>query len=343
MSRIVLLGNSDTKRTAWLMKAAKQEGVNVHLLDWKDWDGHLPEESMFLKIDPPRWSSSALSDLERLTGAYKRDLEEIGRLAEGGRAECLNTCSAILSLLDKRECKRRLMQASLPVTELLGGEHLIRNAEQLLEAMSAQGVYQVFVKPVQGSGAAGVSAFRLQPGTGRMALYTCALYGPETGLMNTKRLRCFTKEKEIRCILDRLLALGCVTERWHAKAVHGGCAYDLRVVVQEGRIDYVLARLSRGPVTNLQLNNHPLPAEELGLSLPVKEEIRHLCLQAADCFPGLGSVGIDVLIGKGARGPRIIEMNAQGDLIYQDIYGENIIYRRQAKRMKAWLSAREAL
>ena len=60
---------------------------------------------------------------------------------------------------------------------------------------------------------------------------------------------------------------------------------------------------------------------------------------AADCFPGLRCAGIDILLERGSLKPRIIEMNAQGDLIYQDIYHENIIYRRQAERMKAWLSS----
>lgn len=341
MSQIVLLGNPGTKRAVYLLKAAGQEGVPVKLLDWKDWERHLPEEKLFLKIDPPQWSSSALGDLGHLTDNYEEDLKKIACIAGERQMECLNTCSSILALLDKRGCKERLTQAELPVTELLGGKDLIRDTEQLLEEMKRQDRYQVFVKPVRGSGAAGVSAFRFQPRTGRMVLYTCALHVPGNGLMNTKRLQCFAKADEITHILDGLLRQECVVERWHSKAVHNGYAYDLRVVVQEGRIDYMLARLSKGPITNLQLNNHPLPVEELGLSLSVQEAVRHLCLQAAACFPGLRSTGIDVLLGKGGQTPRIIEMNAQGDLIYQDIYQENRIYRHQAEQMKAWLSAQK--
>ena len=53
-------------------------------------------------------------------------------------------------------------------------------------------------------------------------------------------------------------------------------------------------------------------------------------------FFGLGSVGIDILLEKGSLRPRVIEMNGQGDLIYQDIYGENQIYERQGEMMRAW-------
>ncbi len=128
-------------------------------------------------------------------------------------------------------------------------------------------------------------------------------------------------------------------ERWYPKAAHNGYTYDLRVVLQEQRIDYILARLSKGPITNLHLNNHPLSMEELNLPARTVESVEELCRMAADCFPGLRCAGIDILLEKGSLKPRIIEMNAQGDLIYQDIYHENIIYRRQAERMKAWLSS----
>ena len=61
-----------------------------------------------------------------------------------------------------------------------------------------------------------------------------------------------------------------------------------------------------------------------------------------DCFPGLRSAGIDILLEKGSLRPRIIEMNAQGDLIYQDIYNHNVIYGHQAEMMKRWLQEPDA-
>ena len=65
------------------------------------------------------------------------------------------------------------------------------------------------------------------------------------------------------------------------------------------------------------------------------EEIQDLCQRSMKLFPGLRSAGIDILLERGSLKPRIIEMNAQGDLIYQDIYGKNVIYRRQAEMMRA--------
>ena len=46
-----------------------------------------------------------------------------------------------------------------------------------------------------------------------------------------------------------------------------------------------------------------------------------------------------MLIEKGR--PYIIEMNGQGDLIYQDIFSENIIYRSQVEIMKKIFKEKE--
>lgn len=213
-------------------------------------------------------------------------------------------------------------------------------SERLLQRMKKSGIYQVFLKPVSGSGAAGVSAFRWQPSSGRMVLYTCAFIHPEYGLVNTKCLRRFSKPEEICPLLDEILKLDCVAERWYAKAQHQGMSYDLRAVVLDGRTEFLLGRLSKGPVTNLHLNNHPVKADELGLPVSVREDTEKLCRQAVECFPGLRCAGIDILLERGSLKPRIIEMNAQGDLIYQDIFHENRIYKGQAEIMLKWMCAK---
>ena len=131
--------------------------------------------------------------------------------------------------------------------------------------------------------------------------------------------------------------MDCIVERWYAKAEHQGYSYDLRAVVQDGRLDFLLGRLSKGPITNLHLNNHPLEIAALKLPEHTLEDIAMLCRKSMEIYPGLRSAGIDILLEKGSMKPRIIEMNAQGDLIYQDIYNENSIYGHQARMMQEWL------
>lgn len=320
-------------------------------------------ENVFLKIDPPLWESCCLDELNILAQDYEKKLQWLAELGKKRQITFLNKPEDILALLDKRTCKRRLAEAGIPVTEELDdigravfpvaetldsvGQAVLPVAETLdgvgradllLGSMERRRIFQVFIKPVCGSGAAGAAAFRWQPRSGRMILYTCAMENPETGrLVNTKRLRRFTDRKQVLSMIGRLLELGCIVERWYAKAEHNGFSYDLRAVVQDGRMDFILARLSSGPITNLHLNNHPLKGNDLGLPCHVMEDVEQLCIRAAGCYPELRSVGIDVLLEKGSLRPRIIELNGQGDLIYQDIYGQNRIYLHQAEMMKEWL------
>lgn len=344
MRRAVLLGNPDTKRTNYLEKAAAREGLSIVFVDWESWKHcqQLPAaEALLVKIDPPLWTSCSLAELSALTEGYIRQLEVLESYAQGQNIFYLNTPSAIAGLLDKRACKERLRQAGLSVTETIqlhtGQEGGRVTAQLLIEEMRRQHVYQVFIKPVMGSGAAGVSALRLQPMTGQLALYSCALMREDGALVNTKRLRRFSRTKEVLALLDQLLALDCVVERWYAKAAYQGYSYDLRAVVQDGGLDYLLGRLSRGPITNLHLNNQPVEAGVLGLSSQTREEIEALCCRSMELFPGLRSAGIDILLERGSMKPHIIEMNAQGDLIYQDIYNENRIYVHQVQMMRNWL------
>lgn len=337
MRQAALLGSPDTKRTHYLGRAAREAGLHVLFLDWDRWQTHFPEGAVYLKIDPPVWDCCLLEHLPCLTKDYLQCLGELERLEECQDVLFFNHPAAIKALLDKKGCKERLRKAGLPVTEELKQDN-IQTPEQLLSIMGRQRIYQVFIKPVCGSGAAGAAAFRWQPQTGKMVLYTCAGEMVQNGtkhLVNTKQLRRFSDIRQVLFMLERLLKLGCIVEKWYPKADHQGYSYDLRAVVQDKKTDFCLARLSKGPITNLHLNNHPLELDALGLSSTVTEEIQDLCRRSMELFPGLRSAGIDILLEKGSMKPRIIEMNAQGDLIYQDIYGANRIYQRQAEMIKA--------
>lgn len=243
MRKTALLGNADTKRTDYFRQAAKKAGLPICFADWNDWERQwesLTETELFLKIDPPLWKSCSLEELDSLTDDYKKKLDKLAKAADACKIEYFNHPLAIAELLDKRACKKKLKQNGLPVTESLeAAEEEAPNrlsVETLLEMMERCGIHQVFIKPVNGSGAAGVSAFRWQPRTGRMMLYTCSLEQESIGLVNTKRLRRFSKPGETVSLLNRLLSLDCIVERWYAKEEYEGYSYDLRAVVQENEV-----------------------------------------------------------------------------------------------------------
>lgn len=350
MRQAFLLGAAAHKRTRYFQRAAKETGLCPVFSDWDIFLAYpeFPEQDLFVKLDPFPAAGVFLQDLEQGVREYQtalKRLEESERVRRkrGFHTHWLNTPEEILTALNKRECQNRLIQAGISTT----GEGLNRQEErrfsrggELLSWMAEQRESQIFIKPVWGSGAAGVCALRFHPEKGTGALYTCAAFADddkqEHPLINTKKLRVLRNRGEIEVFLDQILSIDCLVERWYPKASFQEYSYDLRAVWQFGQLDFLLARLSKGPLTNLHLNNHPLPAEELGLPLSVREEIEELCRRISFAFPGLSSFGADILLERGSLRPRIIEINGQGDLLYQDIYQANRIYRHQAEVMKAW-------
>ena len=239
MRTAVLLGNRDTKRTIYFEKAARQNGLPFLFLEWEEWRrcGFPADSQLFVKIDPPVWTDGHLSGLNDLVGSYRSDLKALEK--EASVSQFLNPPRAVMELLDKTGCKQVLKEAGLPVTQSLGEG--IGDSETLLSRMKDMRIFSVFIKPVSGSGAAGVTAFRFQPKTGRMAAYSCAApdqaaLKPERSssfrppLINTKRLHTITEPAEILDFLDSLLSLGCIVERWYPKADFQGFSYDLRAV-----------------------------------------------------------------------------------------------------------------
>ena len=322
---IKLIGTPQTKRTEYFEKAAKELHIPFEFVDWKNiW--RMDFQGDVLKIDPPAYETTNLFEMNEQIEKFVEQM----KVLEGKDCDFLNPPAEILRVLNKRTCKEILQKNQVPVTEMFSEQ--IETVEQLFEAMNKHRISSVFIKPVFCSGAAGVTAFRLAQKSGKMVAYTSCLL-KDNELINTKRLRRLEKPEEIYPLLEAVLSLGVIVERWHPKAVFKGKSYDLRVVWQFGKCEFIVARQSSGPVTNLHLNNAPLAFSELGLSSETIKEIESVCERTMACFPKLKMAGIDVLLEKDSLQPRVIEVNGQGDLMYQDIFHENRIYKRQVEMM----------
>ncbi len=322
---IVLIGTRHSKRTDYFLRAAGDHGIPVRFMDWSELSGINVEQELkgaAVKLDPPSYSIVELSVMERRLADYREALREL----DGLPCTYLNRPEAVRQVLDKSLVKRELQKKGIAVTEMLAEG--IHSAGELLERMDSLRCYNVFLKPVFFSGAAGVAAFRMQPASGKMKLYTSSRL-QQGKLCNTKKIFCLEKKEEIMAFLDALSAMDIMVERWYPKDTFGGKSYDLRVVFQFGHIAHIVVRRSDGPITNLHLNNQAESIGKLGLSGETFAEIGTLCREACGVFGELRSAGVDVMLDKGSRKPRIIEINGQGDLIYQDIYNKNRIYEEQ--------------
>ena len=345
-----MLGYRDTERTEYFSKAAgdlktplrfvqgplftagSREAYRYSTLDFN----FSQLQNSVVKVDPPLLNCH-INSMNGAMGCYIRFLQEL-KAVPGIRL--LNDSDAIQNTLDKFECKRRLQKGNLPVTPVLQDKTdfagRIVSESQLKELMLKKKRYQVFLKPRYGSGAAGVTAYRLNPKTGESIIETSAAV-KEGCLINTKKLRKIRDPVLIHNIISQVLDGGAIVESWIPKATYNGKAFDLRAVFQFGRIEYLVARKSNGPVTNLHLNNGALPIENLSLYSGLQADLESLCRKAALLFPGLNVAGFDILLEKDGRTLKIIEINGQGDLIYRDIFTENRIYKAQIKAMKNFL------
>jgi len=331
--KTALIGNKNTIRTKYFLKAAAELGATVNFIPFSTLRGKSAFDfsilkNSFVKIDPPQYYTSHIQKIDPFYQRYSGILKKLSALMKDKdfNIQFLNTPNAIMDTLDKYTCKKRLEKAGVPVTPLVA--HSIKSEEELNDTMRSKKLYSVFIKPRFGSGACGVAAYRLNPKSGRSVLTTSAgIIGGK--LHNTKRLQKVEDSNTISLILQHLFSQDCVVEKWIPKANLNEKVFDLRVVYQFGKIDFIVVRQSSGCITNLHLNNDAASIDFLGLSDNVLRDIDSVCKKAMAQFKGLNSAGIDVLLKKGSLSPYIIEINGQGDLIYKDIFKKNAIYKKQ--------------
>lgn len=330
MRKIILVGCENTKRTDFFLKAAKDMDIPVTFENILHCEPDKLENAI-VKIDPFVYQESDITKMEGLLSQYT---ELLGRFAENKKITFLNHPIGIQEVLHKVRCKEILMESDIPTTKMLSDE--INTLEELHRLMIKEREYAVFIKPVQSSGAVGIVAYRYVPSKDKGVIYTSACL--ENGkLINTKKLYRIDNKVQIKKILEQVLSMENIIERWYPKRDFNGKKYDLRVVWQFGKVDFIVVRQSKGPITNLHLNNQALSIEKLGLPEAKLNEIEELCGRAMAKLPLLNYAGIDIMFDRDNFKPRIIEINGQGDLIYQDIFQENIIYRNQLQYMESKL------
>ena len=324
---VLLIGQEHTKRSDYFISAASALGYKVRIVAWDKWQVEDLKDARFVKLDPATYTEANITHLPRIIAEY---YEQLNRLQMVSGICFLNHPKALGDTLDKVNCKRILMQNNIPTTPLW--EEKIASYEELKESMLQQKQVAVFIKPRYGSGAAGVMAYRYHPLTKEEILYTSMRTAGENQLYNTKKMKRITTQEEIKSLIDGLFSQEVIIEKWVQKAKYKDLSYDLRVVYQFGNIDFVVARGSQMPITNLHLNNCALSIEKIGLADKVKDELFQLCEKTMACFKGFNTAGIDVLITPKGK-VMVIEVNGQGDLIYQDIFKENKIYKEQMRGM----------
>lgn len=234
------------------------------------------------------------------------------------QANYLNPPDDIAGMSDKLACQQRLRAHDVATAPLLGR---IDGYAHLRELMREHACAQVFVKARYGSSGAGVLAYRCNRQGGE------ALYGSaelvETGsageatvrVFNSLKPRRYGDSRRIARLIDAIAAQEAYAERWIAKprAPDGGAGhYDIRTIALDGRARHRIARIGRGPLTNLHLGNRRVELDDW-LDADAMRTLDAATERAATAFAGSRMIGFDLILREGRAW--ILEANAFGDLL----------------------------
>lgn len=270
-----------------------------------DWElarlggGRVGEQTELLPGEP--WYSGLTELLRRVD-----DWLTAGGLDSGQRMQHV---PSVLAMIDKAETHRRLLAAGVPVapgfTPAAGSSW-----ESIRTAAETRGWGQTMIKARYGSSAAGLIAVRWL-GERVAGWTTVELAGGRA--YNTRRLVRLHSHAEVAAVVRAIRWIH--VERWLPKLSFAEGAVDLRVVVIGGRAQHVLARVARGPFTNLHLGAQRGDVEALRAQLGNATWAALLAAaeQAAGCFPDALYAGFDLgPVGAECR-PAVWEVNAFGD------------------------------
>jgi hypothetical protein len=324
----LVVSNEASRRTTYFIKAGEYAGVDARFITYEELEKNLPSyENVLIKLEPPLYHEAGFIAWHTLCMKYCCLLKRIGQLKKEGTVRFLNEPEAIIDSLDKVKSRKQL--AGLRTTPLLASS--VAGFDSLVDLLLKERCFNVFIKPRFGSGAGGIMALRHNKRSGAFVAYT-TLVENNTFVYNTRRINRLTNPREIAILVNTIAKTDVLLEEWIRKDSIDGENYDLRVVCQFGNVEYIVVRCSKGIITNLHLNNEARLYGDLRLSQSIKEEINELSLRATK-LSGLQYAGIDVLIERDTKLPYLIEVNGQGDHIYQDMYSENKIYKKQLMQL----------
>ncbi|MFH7334079.1 STM4014 family protein [Streptomyces sp. KHY 26] len=329
--RFAVVGNPENRRTTMFADAVRAAGHPApRVLAWRDVlrGRYAFARGEWVRIDSPGEDAEVdrllrgVDDPTRVEGTalwYRRFtslVRELGRAARRAGAVTSADPEEIAVMFDKRRCHARLAAAGVPVPPALTGP--FDGWDGVRRRLGEARFQRAFVKPAHGSSASGVLALSVA-GPGRVKATTSVERGDDGRLYNSLRVRDYTSEREVAALVDALVPDGIHVERWLPKAMQGGRAADLRVVVVAGRATHAVVRTSRHPMTNLHLGGArgDLDAAREAIRAAGGDfaEVVEVAERAAACFPGTLCVGVDILPATGWRRFAVGEVNAFGDLL----------------------------
>ncbi|MBZ0113120.1 MAG: STM4014 family protein [Thermoanaerobaculia bacterium] len=333
-----LIANPEGRRYELFCAAAKRYSVDVRRLSWTellgdpssigrlggtDWvriespgkDRLLAESFALLGGSlSPRMAYGEIKNFSEVHTGLCRVLVDIGAGATDFGFTCINPPADIAAMFDKAEAHRRFAAAGIPRPMAFVAP---TSCDALQERLSQEQCQRWFLKPLYGSSASGVCAYRWHPRHRQLiAPIELERTADSLRLYNTRRIRTHTNPADIDAILSALLPHGMICESWLPKATLQGVAFDFRVLVIAGEARHTVLRQSRHPMTNLHLGSQrgSLDSFVHAYGESALEACHGAAVRAAECFPASLYCGVDVLVMRDGS-PYVLEANAFGDLL----------------------------
>lgn len=223
----------------------------------------------------------------------------------------INTPASIQLAFHKLKCQQLLNKQGIRTPKII--LPTVLSYDKLIEKLQKEKIHQVFIKPYHGSSASGVMAFRQT--NGKQILYT-TIQLKDGKLYNHLHLQKYNSLADIKAIIAAMIPSGLMVEEWIRKKTFQEKSVDFRILVINGKADFVVPRMSKHFITNLHLGNEKgnIEAVEKIWGTPVIENAKKLAIEAVKTIGGLFYAGVDIAISnKGI--PYVLEVNAFGDML----------------------------
>jgi glutathione synthase/RimK-type ligase-like ATP-grasp enzyme len=232
----------------------------------------------------------------------------------GIKVKYLNEPECILKLIDKYRCQQHLVEQNISTPKLIGS---FDSLDELIDSMTINRHFQVFVKTRYGSSASGLMALRVNPKNRAHVAYTSMeivrVSSNDIQCFNSLKIKRYTDINDIKVVFNAIMQEGGYVEDWISKPKTEEGAFDFRILVINGKPLHTVTRCSSLPITNLHLGNQRGDITKHPNANSLLRNAKIEAAKAAAAFSECRNIGIDVLSNGSCA--RVIEMNAYGDLL----------------------------
>ncbi len=263
---------------------------------------------------------------------YLQLLKELDSHLTSRGAQQMQSVTEIALCYDKPACQAHLGRHGVPSPLSLGSP---ANYDELRALVGTH--QRVMVKLAHGSGAAGCLAIHYSNGRARgITTVSQVRVEGEMRLYHSKWPVLLASEWEVAELVDRLCVEKVQAEVWLPKAQLHGSNIDLRVVTIGGVPRHRVVRSSHSVFTNLSLysTRGSMKAVVERMGPEAYQSVRETCASVAAAFPASHTLGIDVLIRPDWQRINVLEVNAFGDLLVNELDRGEDTY---TATLNAWL------